>query len=195
MGSATHHQGLSGWQLRGHTHKLHRVDQGCSRKAWKWREEISTDGGCTEDPKLQLLPPLATSEQFQQLCQMQGFLLQFYAFPLPLQGCASSVSLWCFMLSYGSYSGTHIIPPPPRDHVRHHQLQKREGEPPHCSELPHSSRWGWRNEAVEIDHWHPEIGMSADWSKETPKLEWFHTGNGSKFLYKKEKFGRETKAV
>lgn len=35
--------------------------------------------------------------------------------------------------------------------------------------------------------------MSAGWSMETSQLEWFHTGSGLKFLYKK--FGREQKAV
>lgn len=81
-------------ELRGHTrtHRLHRTDQGGSRKAWKRKEEISTNEDCTDDPKLQLLPSLAASQQFLQSPQMQFFTLVL-CFPSPSPGlriqCAS----------------------------------------------------------------------------------------------------------
>lgn len=54
MGSATHHRGLSGWQLRGCTE----ASQGRSRvkkESMEKRGEISRVRGSTEDLKLQLL--------------------------------------------------------------------------------------------------------------------------------------------
>lgn len=119
------------------TQGIHRIDQGGGRKAWKRKEETSTDGGCTEDPHLQLLPSLATSEQFLWLPQMQFFTLVL-RFPSPSAGlCIQCVSV---ELHYRLHSGAYVIPPSPRDRARYHQLQQREGQPLDYRELPHSSR-------------------------------------------------------
>lgn len=92
MGSATRHQGLSGWNS-GDTHAHTDFTGQIKGEAGKHgKEEISTNEDCTDYPKLQLLPSLAASQQFLQSPQMQFFTLVL-CFPSPSPGlriqCAS----------------------------------------------------------------------------------------------------------
>lgn len=89
---------ISDWQRRGHMQALWGRSGG-SRRAWRCHQHR---WGCTEEPKLQLLPSVSTSEPFLWLSQMQ-FVTLVLCFSL--QGCASPVSPWSFSLTEGNFQG------------------------------------------------------------------------------------------